>query len=97
MWSLQLIESVGEGWSYFCFVVSECLELQITFFVVEDLVVWLRCLAGRIVVHISMWDIYHNFLYNRWFSRLAKFLDCKGCYFPSYLSFLTLGLLTYHS
>ena len=84
--------SVGEGWSYFCFFVSECLELQITFFLVDGLVVWLRCLARRIVVvHISMWDIYHNFLYNRWFSRLAKFLDCKDCYFPSYLSFLTLG------
>ena len=70
----------------------QCLELQITFFVVDGLVVWLRCLVGRIVVvHISLWDIYHNFLYNRWFSRLAKFLDCKDCYFPSYLSFLTLG------
>ena len=29
-----------------------------------------------------MWDIYHNFLCNWWFSRLAKLLDCKDCYFP---------------
>ena len=37
----------------------QCLELQITFFVVDGLVVLLRCLAGEIVyVHIaSMWDI----------------------------------------
>ena len=85
------------GWGlelflFLCFRV--CLELQITFFVVARLVVWLRCLAGRLLLSIlliSMWDIYHNFLYNRWFSRLAKFLDCKDCYFPSYLSFLTLG------
>ena len=59
----------------------------------DGLVVRLRCLSGKIVVvHIiSMQDIYHNFLCNRWFSRLAKFLDCKDCYFPYYLSFLTLG------
>ena len=35
---------MGEGWSYFCFFVSECLELQITFFVVDGLVVWLSIL-----------------------------------------------------
>ena len=39
---------------------------------------------------ISMRDIYHNFLYNRWFSRLANFLIVKT-YFPYYLSFLTLS------
>ena len=36
---------------FFLFVL-ECLELQITFFVVDGLVVWLRCLSGKIVVHI---------------------------------------------
>ena len=53
----------------------------------------LRCLSGKIVVFhiISMQDIYHNFLCNRWFSQLANFHDCKDCYFPYYLSFLTLG------
>ena len=77
----------------FVFFVLKCLEIEITFFSVDGLVVRLRCLSGKIVVvHIiSMQDIYHNFLCNRWFSRLAKFLDCKDCYFPYYLSFLTLG------
>ena len=39
--------------------VLECLELQITFFVVDGLVIWLRYLAVKIVVGhiISMWDI----------------------------------------
>ena len=93
MWSLQLIWRVDGSWGSFCLFVSECLEFQITFFSVDSLVVRLRCLSGKIVVvHIiSMQDIYHNFLCNRWFSRLAKFLDCKDCYFPYYLSFLTLG------
>ena len=36
--------------------------------------------------------IYHDFLCNRRFSRLAKILDYKDCYFPYYLSCLTLGL-----
>ena len=69
-----------------------CLELQITFFVVNGLVIWLSSLAGRIVHIISMQDIYHNFLCNRWFSRLAKILDCKDCYFPYHISCLTLDL-----
>ena len=45
------------GW---CFLfVLECLELQITFFAVDGLVIWLRYLAVKIVVGhiISMWDI----------------------------------------
>ena len=92
MWSLQLIWRVDGRWGSFCLFVLEYLELQITFFSVDGLVVRLRCLSGKIVVHIiSMQDIYHNFLCSRWFSRLAKFLDCKDCYFPYYLSFLTLG------
>ena len=84
MWSLQLIWRVDGSWGSFCLFVSECFEFQITFFSVDGLVVSLRCLSGKIVVvHIiSMQDIYHNFLCNRWFSRLAKFLDCKDCYFP---------------
>ena len=64
----------------------KCLELQITFFVVNGLVILLSSLAGRIVHIISMRDIYHNFLCNPWFSRLAKILDCKDHYFPYYLS-----------
>ena len=55
----------------------------------DGLFIWLSSLAGRIVHIISMRDIYHNFLCNRWFSRLAKILDCKDCYFPYYLSCLT--------
>ena len=58
---------------------------------VDSLVIWLSSLAGRIVHIISMRDIYLNFLCNRWFSRLAKVLDCKDYNFPYYLSFLTLG------
>ena len=88
-------EWVGVGVLLFVhlFFLLECLELQITFFAVNDLVVWLKCLTGKIVVvHIiSMYDICHNFLCNRRFSRLAKFLDCKDCYFPYHLSFLSLG------
>ena len=56
------------------------------------LFIWSSSLTRRIVHIISMQDIYHNFLCNRWFSRLAKILDCKDCYFPYYLSCLTLGL-----
>ena len=64
MWSLQLIWRVDGSWGSFCLFVLECLELQITFFSVDGLVVRLRCLSGKIVVvHIiSMQDIYHNFL-----------------------------------
>ena len=52
------------------------------FLVVDGLVIWLRCLAGKIVViHvISMWDMQHNLLCNWWFSRLPKFLDWKDIF-----------------
>ena len=82
MWSLQLIWRLVWIWGSFCLFVLECLELRLTFSAVDILVVWLRYLAGKIfVVHIiSMRDIYHNFLCNRWFSRLAKFLDCKDLF-----------------
>ena len=49
MWSLQLIWRVAGSWGSFCLFVLECLELQITFFSVDDLVVRLRCLSGKIV------------------------------------------------
>ena len=86
-------DRMGVGVLFVCLFVLECLVLEITFFSVDGLVIRLRCLSGKIVVvhTISMRDIYLNFLCNRCFSRLAKFLDCKDCYFPYYLSFLTLG------
>ena len=65
MWSLQLIWRLDGSWGSFCLFVLECLVLQITFFSVDSLVVRLRCLSRKIVVHIiSMQDIYHNFLCN---------------------------------
>ena len=59
------------------------------FLVVDGLVFWLRCLAGKIVViHIiSMWDMQHNLLCNWWFSRLAKFLDWKDIFRYFYYHF----------
>ena len=66
MWLLQLIWRLDGSWGSFCLFVLECLEIEITFFSVDGLVVRLRCLSGKIVVvHIiSMQDIYHNFLCN---------------------------------
>ena len=80
------------GWDlgvlFVCLFVLECLELQITFFSVDGLVVWLRCLSGRIVVHIiSMQDIYHNFLCNDGLVGWLSFLIVKTVNF----------LITYHS
>ena len=65
-------------------------------FVVDGLVIGLRCLAEKIVVvrTISMWDIWHNFLCSWWFSHFAKLLDCKDCCFPHYL-FLILSLFSW--
>ena len=80
---------------YFHISIVECSVYVLVFrtsnnFAVDDLVFWLSCLVGKIVVcMISMWDIYHNLICNQWFSQLAKFIDCKDWYLPYYLSFLT--------
>ena len=75
------------GVLFFLFVL-ECLELQITFFSVDGLVVWRKCLSGKIVVvHItSMRDIYHNFVMEGLVGWLS-FLIVKTVIF----------LITYHS